>query len=61
MRSSPSGRCVISSTDFSLLASRTASISKQAIAVYRKLGASSRNDAVDRAAELGLADRPSGA
>jgi LuxR family transcriptional regulator, maltose regulon positive regulatory protein len=36
-------------------------VKTQAIAVYRKLGVSSRNDAVDRAAELGLADRPSGA
>ena len=37
------------------------SSSTQAIAVYRKLGVSSRNDGVDRAADLGLADRPSGA
>jgi len=36
-------------------------VKTQAIAVYRKLGVSSRNDAVDRAAELVLADRPSGA
>jgi LuxR family transcriptional regulator, maltose regulon positive regulatory protein len=36
-------------------------VKTQAIAVYRKLGVSSRNDAVDRAAELGLADRTSGA
>ena len=33
-------------------------VKTQAIAVHRKLGVSSRNDAVDRAAELGLADRP---
>jgi LuxR family maltose regulon positive regulatory protein len=31
-------------------------IKTQAIAVYRKLGVSSRNDAIDRAAELGLLD-----
>ena len=31
-------------------------VKTQAIAVYRKLGVSSRNDAIDRAAELGLTD-----
>jgi LuxR family maltose regulon positive regulatory protein len=31
-------------------------VKTQAIAVYRKLGVSSRNDAIDRAAELGLVD-----
>ena len=31
-------------------------VKTQAIAVYRKLGVSSRDDAIDRAAELGLTD-----
>ena len=35
-------------------------IKTQAIAVYRKLGVSSRNDAIDRAAELGLLDAAHG-
>ena len=36
-------------------------VKTQAIAVYRKLGVSSRNDAIDRAAELGLMDAVHGA
>jgi ATP/maltotriose-dependent transcriptional regulator MalT len=31
-------------------------VKTQAIAVYRKLGVSSRNDAIDRASDLGLVD-----
>ena len=31
-------------------------VKTQAIAVYRKLGVSSRDDAIDRAAELGLTE-----
>ena len=36
-------------------------IKTQAISVYRKLGVSSRSDAIARAAELGLVEGPVGA
>ena len=34
-------------------------VKTQAISVYRKLGVSSRSDAIERAGELGLVDRAS--